>query len=110
MPKSQLVRTLVAVCAAGLGFSVGACEDPFPDEHSERKCAMGAESCKEICGTSQCTGDMDVGCAAFAVAYEDLETCEANEPGTGTVLDEVHCDDSFGLPGDGKFIACCCKY
>jgi hypothetical protein len=53
---------------------------------------------------------MGVGCEAIAVAYEDLKTCEANEPGTGTVLDEVYCDNSFGLAGDGKFIACCCKY
>jgi hypothetical protein len=111
VPKSQLFRALIAVCVAGVGFSIGACEDPVPDYNgSERKCAMDSESCDEICGTSECTVDKGAGCAAPAIAYEDLESCEANEPGIGTVLDEVLCDDSFGMAGEGKYIACCCNY
>ena len=97
-----------AVCV--LGFIIGACEDPFPDDNHdiERLCVSGAESCEEACGARECTADVGAGCPMVAVVYDDQKSCETGDLAVGTAL-EVGCSEAFGVEAAGKFVACCCE-
>jgi hypothetical protein len=99
---------LLAICmGAAAGVSLGACEDPFEDDGAEmRGCDVHGDTCLELCRESACT--LTSACEGVAVGYPDLESCEAADPESATVID-VACDDDLPTLPDTMFIACCCE-
>jgi hypothetical protein len=91
------------------GLSLGACEDPFeePADGAEtRGCGVEGDTCAEICGESACTLTSE--CESVAVGYPDLESCEAADPDSATVID-AGCNDKLPTLPHTMFIACCCE-
>lgn len=106
----RAIRTITLILGCVVGVTLGACEDPFDGDSGDsgpRGCGDVGESCNEICAPSSCT--LTEKCEGIAVAYDDRASCEAGEPGVGTVLAEHDCESSFGPSTEGKFIACCCE-